>query len=697
MTHSLNRDIAQPMIKPLEIPSPLAGNPGQDPRYAVEIKRLTGQALKVADPQATRAMVALMDMQAQLSGAASHWGGPAAFAELMAATHALMFDEGQRSDRPWSEMFHFVNDAGHCENGLYALKANYGYAGLDLSALKQFRSIESSLTGHGESHLFPQGVYISNGPLGSGLPQAQGLAVADRLAGRSRVTICAISDGGCMEGEAREALAAIPGLAHRGLLAPFVMIISDNNTKLSGRIDQDSYSMAPTFAGLKDLGWNVIHLADGHHLEGCLLVIEEAIQKVRENPRMPLAIHARTQKGFGFEKAVKSASGGHGFPLKEAKELRAMLKEIYHGGEVPKEFLAWCSDLENGVGLPKSAKPEAVRPESPVHGLERGPKGKVQEGVARALIAAREKGLPVVSVTSDLPGSTGVAAFQKKFPDCAIDVGVAEANMISVAIGLSKEGFIPVVDTFSQFGVTKGNLPLLMSALSQGPVIAIFSHAGFQDAADGASHQALSYLAATCAIPHTDSHVLTSSEEAEALVTEAVESFVSDRESGRVPRSQLFFLGRENFARGFGTEGQRYNLGHAQEVLIQDGAQALIVAAGPCLPEALMAAELLSKEGLAVNVVNPSIVNMPDVTTLGPLLEKSMGRLLTVEDHQVMGGMGALLVHALVESGAQIQKLRSLGVRDEFGRSAYTAADLYRRHGLDAAGIQEAVRSLVQS
>jgi transketolase len=109
-----------------------------------------------------------------------------------------------------------------------------------------------------------------------------------------------------------------------------------------------------------------------------------------------------------------------------------------------------------------------------------------------------------VSVSSDLQGSTGVAEFQKAFPDSSLDIGIAESNMISTAIGLSLSGFIPVVDTFAQFGVTKGALPITMASLSQGPVIGIFSHTGFQDAADGASHQALSFYAQVGAIPHVE-------------------------------------------------------------------------------------------------------------------------------------------------------------------------------------------------
>ncbi len=102
-----------------------------------------------------------------------------------------------------------------------------------------------------------------------------------------------------------------------------------------------------------------------------------------------------------------------------------------------------------------------------------------------------------------MQGSTGISPFQKTFPDRYIEVGIAEANMVSTGAGFAKAGFIPIVDTFGQFGVTKGNLPLTMAALSQAPVIAMFSHVGFQDAADGASHQATTYFAATCSIPHT--------------------------------------------------------------------------------------------------------------------------------------------------------------------------------------------------
>jgi transketolase len=91
--------------------------------------------------------------------------------------------------------------------------------------------------------------------------------------------------------------------------------------------------------------------------------------------------------------------------------------------------------------------------------------------VSAALIEMYENNYPVVSVSADLQGSTGVAGFRKKYPEASFEVGVAESNMVSMAVGLSKAGYIPVVDTFAQFGVTKGALPLIMSGLSQAPII----------------------------------------------------------------------------------------------------------------------------------------------------------------------------------------------------------------------------------
>jgi len=199
--------VEAPPPTPLNLKSRLAATPRRAPTYSVRVRNTAGQEVTLADPRATRALVALMNIHAVQGGAACHWGGPAAFAEINAAIHGILF---ATQSREWHEAFNYVNDAGHTENGLYALRANYGFDGMTFEDLKGFRSLTSKLTGHGESHLNPEGVLLSNGPLSSAVGQAQGLAMADRVAGRDRATILVMSDGASMEGEAKEAFAAIP-------------------------------------------------------------------------------------------------------------------------------------------------------------------------------------------------------------------------------------------------------------------------------------------------------------------------------------------------------------------------------------------------------------------------------------------------------------------------------------------------------
>ncbi len=656
-------------LKPLNIKSKLLPAPSSAPIYAVTIKDARQNPVKVADPKATRALIALMDLAAVNGGAACHWGGPSAMTETWTALHSLMFKE-----KNWFENFNFVNDIGHAENGVYALRTVLGYGDLTLGSLKGFRSMNSKLTGHGESHLYPEGVLLSNGPLGSAFPQAQGAALADKIAGNKRVTVVSLSDGAAMEGEAKEAFAAIPGLASAGKLNPFVLLLSDNNTKLGGRIDKDSFSMQPTFKSLSALGWRVLTVENGHDLEKVYHHVEEAIELAKMDSTKPICLWLKTVKGFGVKSTVDSSSGGHGFPLKAHDEgIHAFLKEIYGSDSVPAEFTTWANEL--------TVKPEAKASS----GVK---KDKIQVGIAKGLSRAAKDGLPVFSISSDLQGSTGVKAFHTEFPDHYIDIGIAESNMVSTAIGMSKIGYIPVVDTFAAFGVTKGNLPFIMASLSQAPVIAVFSHTGFQDAADGASHQSLTYLSALGSIPHLNIVNCASAKEAEEYMYAAAKKIATDREAGKDGESYIFFLGRENFALEV-KEGLEYKLHTPQK--LTDGKKAAIVVSGSLVEEAMKAAEKLGD----VTVINHSFVNHSDFAQIAKWIEASGSKVVTVEDHQLIGGMGGQLSHQLKLLGSEF-KLESLAVKGEFGQSAYSAGELYKKHKVDSSAIIEAVNKLLK-
>src|SRR5688572_4536441 len=102
---SVVKPLEAPPLKPLSIKTKLAPAPAQPPKYSVTIKNTAGEPVVIADPRATRALVALMDVHAVNGGAACHWGGPAAFAEMVAAVHAIIF---ATKERPWHEAYNFV-------------------------------------------------------------------------------------------------------------------------------------------------------------------------------------------------------------------------------------------------------------------------------------------------------------------------------------------------------------------------------------------------------------------------------------------------------------------------------------------------------------------------------------------------------------------------------------------------------------
>ncbi len=684
---SVVKPVEAPPLKPLGLKSKLAPTPSRPPKYAVKVKNAQGQSVILADPRATRALVALMDVHAVVGGAACHWGGPAAFAEIMSAIHGIMFSV---KDRQWHEAFNFVNDAGHTENGIYALRSLYGFDGMTFEDLKAFRSIQSKLTGHGEAHLNPQGVLLSNGPLGSALPQAQGLALADKVAKRDRVTICTVSDGASMEGEAKEPFAAIPGLAAKGKTNPFVLVISDNDTKLSGRITKDAFSMQPTFEGMSALGWNVIRVDNGHDLQAVFLAIERGLAEARANPNKPACIVAKMIKGYGVKSTMESSSGGHGFPLTSGEKIIDFVAEIT-APESFEEFNEWAKKLHDDWERSEAAKKAKAANAQPAPVAVK--KDKVQTGLAKAAVRAAQDGYPVFSISADVQGSTGISLFQKSFPDRFVEVGVAEANMISTGAGFAKSGFIPIVDTFGQFGITKGNLPLTMAALSQAPVIAIFSHVGFQDAADGASHQATTYFAATSPIPHTTVVACSCSDEAEALMYQAIKRHADERSRGGDGETVIFFVGRENYPL-YWTENAKYEWGKAQ--VIQQGKDVVLIACGPLLGKAVEAGRTLVELGISATVINNPFINHVDCETIGAAVKSASGRVVTIEDHQVICGMGAQISHALSLAGIP-HRMKSLAINGEFGQSAYVAEDLYQKHGLTAARLIETARELMRS
>ena len=230
-----------------------------------------------------------------------------------------------------------------------------------------------------------------------------------------------------------------------------------------------------------------------------------------------------------------------------------------------------------------------------------------------------------------------------------------------------------------------------MAARSQGPVIAIFSHIGFQDAADGASHQATTYLAAVSAIPHTTVIMPSCSNEAEEFMYQAIKRFETDRAAGKDGESYIFFVGRESYPLNW-VDNPSYDWGKAQ--VLQEGSDVVLAGSGVLLNRAIEAGEQLADMGVKATVINNPFINQPDVDAIGAAVSAADGNLVTIEDHQSIGGMGAQLSHALSRAGIT-HRVRTLGIDGQFGQSAYQADHLYDKNGLSVEGVIAATKELL--
>jgi len=121
----------------------------------------------------------------------------------------------------------------------------------------------------------------------------------------------------------------------------------------------------------------------------------------------------------------------------------------------------------------------------------------------------------------------------------------------------------------------------------------------------------------------------------------------------------------------------------------------VILACGPLVGRAIDAGRKLKEQNISASVIANPFINRVDLKTIGPEVEKCGGRVVTIEDHQVICGMGAQVAHTLAQAGI-VHRMKSLGIEGEFGQSAYVAEDLYQKHGLTADKIIDAARELMK-
>ena len=284
----------------------------------------------------------------------------------------------------------------------------------------------------------------------------------------------------------------------------------------------------------------------------------------------------------------------------------------------------------------------------------------------------------VVVLDADLSKSTMTATFRKAFPDRFFNIGIAEANMVDIAAGMSTMGLIPFCSTFAMFGAGRVYEQIRNSiAYPRLNVKLCMSHAGVSVGEDGASHQCLEDLALMRVIPGMTVLCPADATETRKAVFAAAEL------DGPV------YIRLARLATPVFEEDYPFEIGKAN--VLRDGSDVAIFATGLMVSEALEAAKLLEAQGKHAAVINVHTIKPIDAQCVMDYAQKC-SRVVTVEEHSVIGGLGDAVAGVLM--GKICCQFKKIGIQDQFGQSG-KAKDVLREYGLTAPQIAESIREIL--
>lgn len=303
-----------------------------------------------------------------------------------------------------------------------------------------------------------------------------------------------------------------------------------------------------------------------------------------------------------------------------------------------------------------------------------------RQGYGEALAELGEEFSNLVVMDADLAESTKTAIFGKKFPERFFDCGIAEGNMVSMAAGLASTGKVVFASSFAMFATGRAYEQIRNSVGYPALNVKIAaSHGGITVGEDGATHQCLEDIALMRNIPGMVVCVPSDVVEAKAAVRAAIEY-----------QGPVFLrLGRNAVPVINDRPDYKFELGKG--IVLKEGTDVTIIATGIVVESAMEAAKKLEAEGINAEVIN--------IHTIKPLDEelviasaKKTGKVVTVEEHSVIGGLGSAVCDAICRYNPV--PVLKIGVQDEFGTSA-SAAVLMKEYKLDADGVYEQIKEFI--
>jgi len=560
-----------------------------------------------------------------------------------------------------------VFSKGHASPLIYSLYHATGV--ISYPELMQLRKIDSNLEGH-PTFRFDY-ADVATGSLGQGLSAGVGLALGiklkiknDKLRIRREPKIWVLlGDSEMAEGQVWEAVQIASHYKLNNLIA-----IADIN-----RLGQSTETMLgwdlKTYAKrVESFGWNTIIVDNGHDLKK----IYKALTKSLQSSTKPTMILAKTVKGKGVS-FLENKEGWHGKPLPKdllesaLKELGKVDLKVRGKIELPK------------IKITKSKIQTNYKIQNPKY--EMGANIATRLAYGDALLSLGEINTKIVALDGEMSNSTYSEKFAKKFPERYFEMFIAEQNMITTALGLSKLGFVPFASTFAAF-LARGFDQLRMAQYSGPNLKIVGSHCGVSIGPDGPSQMGLEDISMFRSILNS-----TIFYPSDAISTFKLTRIMTDIDG-------LFYL-RTNRKETpvIYSDKEEFKVGGSKIHGIKDQKskiKTLIIGAGVTLHEALKAQKELAKKGTGVTVLDVYSIKPLDVKTIVQLV-KECKNIVVVEDHYPAGGIGEAVADLIINNKLKIENFSHLCVR-KLPRSG-SPEELLRLEEIDAEAIIKAVKN----
>ena len=656
--------------------------------------------------------LAMDAVQAANSG---HPGAPMGMADMAVALWQRQLKHNPTNPH-WFDRDRFVLSNGHGSMLLYAVLHLTGYK-LPIAELKKFRQLHSKTPGHPEVGVTP-GVETTTGPLGQGITNAVGMALAEKLLAKefnrdghevvNHHTFAFMGDGCLMEGISHEAAA----LAGAWKLGKLIALYDDNGISIDGPVAP--WFIDNTALRFVSYGWNVLGPIDGHDAD----LVARTIAEARQSLDMPTLIICKTSIGKGSPNRANTAKA-HGEPLgaEEIALTRAALGWTHPPFVIPKEVYAAWDAKAAGAAAEKSwnekfAAYKTAHPELAKE-LARRMKGElpknfnqvaVDTAVAahtKAETAASRKAsqLALEAFTAALPellgGSADLTGSNLTNTKCTpnlrfdftgqansgrhINYGVREFGMAGIMNGIALHGgYIPYGGTFLTFSDYSRNA-IRMAALMKLRVVHVFTHDSIGLGEDGPTHQSIEHAASLRLIPNLD--VWRPGDTAETSVAWSVALQNRDRPTALLlSRQNIYYAPKSSL--GDISKGA-YVLAEPSEVGLRKKAQAVIIATGSEVQLALKAQELLASRKIAVRVVS-----MPSNTTFDR-------QSVAYKSSVLPAGVPRIAVEMGVTEGWWKYGCAAVVGIDSFGESA-PAPVLFKHFGFTPENVADTVEKVLR-